>query len=148
MTVLEARSSKSLIFLLVLMSYLTVNVGSKWHLLPLANEVWGKVIFSEACVQNSVHRGCGIPACIAVVSQHAFQVSRGYSGTKLRGLARGGLQAHTLGGLQAQTRGVQTHTGGRGVVYPSMHWGRPPSCTATAVGGTRPTGMYSCFDKI
>ena len=25
--------------------------------LPPANEVWGKVIFSEACVKNSVHRG-------------------------------------------------------------------------------------------
>ena len=28
--------------------------------LPPANEVWGKVIFSEACVKNSVHRG-GVP---------------------------------------------------------------------------------------
>ena len=26
-------------------------------LLPPANEVWGKLIFSEACVKNSVHRG-------------------------------------------------------------------------------------------
>ena len=26
-------------------------------LLPPANEVWGKVIFSQACVKNSVHRG-------------------------------------------------------------------------------------------
>ena len=26
-------------------------------LLPPANEVWGKVIFSETCVKNSVHRG-------------------------------------------------------------------------------------------
>ena len=25
--------------------------------LPPANEVWGKVIFSQACVKNSVHRG-------------------------------------------------------------------------------------------
>ena len=28
-------------------------------LLPPANEVWGKVIFSVACVKNSVHRGGG-----------------------------------------------------------------------------------------
>ena len=28
--------------------------------LPPANEVWGKVIFSQACVKNSVHRG-GVP---------------------------------------------------------------------------------------
>ena len=27
--------------------------------LPTANEVWGKVIFSEACVKNSVHGGGG-----------------------------------------------------------------------------------------
>ena len=36
--------------------------------LPPANEVWGKVIFSEACVKNSVDKGRGvggIPACIA-----------------------------------------------------------------------------------
>ena len=28
-------------------------------LLPPANKVWGKVIFSEVCVKNSVHRGGG-----------------------------------------------------------------------------------------
>ena len=28
-----------------------------WQYLPPANEVWDKVIFSEACVKNSVHRG-------------------------------------------------------------------------------------------
>ena len=27
-------------------------------LLPPANEVWGKVMFSEACVSHSVHREC------------------------------------------------------------------------------------------
>ena len=33
-------------------------------ILPPANEVWGKVIFSEACVKNSVHRGRGcLSAC-------------------------------------------------------------------------------------
>ena len=31
--------------------------------LPPANEVWGKVIFSEACVKNSVHGG-GLPHCM------------------------------------------------------------------------------------
>ena len=67
--------------------------------LPPANEVWGKVIFSEACVKNS------------------RSTPRG----KLRGLAgdvsrptpgMGCLQAHTGGGC------LQAHTGG---VYPSMH---------------------------
>ena len=32
-------------------------------LLPPANEVWGKVIFSEVCVKNSVHRG-GLSHCM------------------------------------------------------------------------------------
>ena len=32
-------------------------------LLPPANEVWGKVIFSVACVKNSVHIG-GLPQCM------------------------------------------------------------------------------------
>ena len=31
-------------------------------LLPPANEVWGKVIFSEACVKNFVHRGACVVA--------------------------------------------------------------------------------------
>ena len=30
-------------------------------LLPPTNEVWSKVIFSQACVKNSVHRGCLVP---------------------------------------------------------------------------------------
>ena len=29
--------------------------------LPPANEVWGKVLFSELCVKNSVHGGGGVP---------------------------------------------------------------------------------------
>ena len=29
------------------------------NFLPPANEVWGKVIFSQACVKNSVHGGGG-----------------------------------------------------------------------------------------
>ena len=33
------------------------------HFLPPANEVWGKVIFSVACVKNSVHGG-GLPQCM------------------------------------------------------------------------------------
>ena len=33
-------------------------------LLPPANEVWAKVIFSEACVKNSVHRGWGLSQCM------------------------------------------------------------------------------------
>ena len=34
-----------------------INEHEALILLPPANEVWGKVIFSVACVKNSVHRG-------------------------------------------------------------------------------------------
>ena len=53
---------------------------------------WGKVIFSEACVKNSVHRGGGggTPVCIAGLQAHT-------QGGKFRGLAWGDLQAHTQG---------------------------------------------------
>ena len=33
-------------------------------LLLSAKEVWGKVIFSEACVKKAVHRGGGLPQCM------------------------------------------------------------------------------------
>ena len=104
-----------------------------------------------------------------VVSQHALQVSRptprgevegsdqlgGSPGPhprgKLRGLALGGLQAHTPGGLQAHNWGVSRLTPG-GSLGPHPR-GSIPTCTeadppmATAVGGMHPTGMRSCFCK-
>ena len=85
------------------------------RLLPPANEVWGKVIFSQACVKNSVHGGEGgaIPACIA-----------------------GGIPACLAAGLQ-----------GWGGVLPGglLRGITPPPWTATAAGGTHPTGMHSCL---
>ena len=49
------------------------TLKSNFPLLPPANKVWGKVIFSEACVKNSVHRGVLSQHALQVVSQHAFQ---------------------------------------------------------------------------
>ena len=46
-----------------------------------------------------------------------------HPGWKFRGLAWGGLQAHTRGGIPACT-----------------------PLTATAAGGTHPTGMHSCYE--
>ena len=44
------------------------------HLLQLslqpANEVWGKIIFSVACVKNSVHRGGGVRTPQAGTTPH------------------------------------------------------------------------------
>ena len=106
-------------------------------LLPPANEVWGKVIFSQACVKNSVHSGQGgaIPACIA-----------------------GGIPACLAAGLQGGCLlpGVSA-LGGGFVPGGVCSWGesalggsarggalwRPPG-TDTAAGGMLPTEMHSC----
>ena len=104
-----------------------------------------------------------------MVSQHALQVSRPtarrevkgsdlggspdpHPGGKLRGLAWGGLQAHTqeevegsaLGGLPAHNQEEVEGSGMGG--SPGPHPGRglqaPQQMVATA-GGTHPTGMRS-----
>ena len=113
---------------------------------------------------------CRFLSTRGLVSPHALQVSRPtprggggslgvclvgspgpHPGWKLRGLALGeGVSRPTLkgkvdrGGLQVQTWGVS-----RPVTHVSVHtWGlgipAPPSQTATAAGGTHPTGMHSC----
>ena len=83
-------------------------LGVKVLLLP-ANEVWGKVIFSQACVKNSVHRGVGLVPRIC---------SGGVPGPR-GGAWSGGVPGP--GGCLVET---------------------PP--TATATGGTHPTGMHFC----
>ena len=92
--------------------------------LPPANEVWGKVIFSEASVKNSVHRGVG-----------------GESGPG-GCLLPGGCLA--LGGACS---GGWVWSGGSGpggvCLVPGGGAGGDPR-TATAAGGTHPTGMHSC----
>ena len=87
---------------------------------------WGKVIFSEACVKNSVHRGGGI--------------SRPTPRGRLGGLAGGaGLQAHTWG-VSRPRLGV--------CVFQHALRQTPQQQMATAAGSTHPTGMHSCYQKI
>ena len=89
-------------------------------------------VFTGVC--DSVHRGGGIPACVAGlqggVSQHTLQVSRPTpkGGEDLRGLA---------GGMSPGP-----HPGGGGVSQHALR--QTPQLTATAAGGTHPTGMHSC----
>ena len=111
-------------------------------------EVWGKVIFSEACVKNSIHGGwpssmhyrwypsipCrypggGIPACLAGLQAHNQGGSSGVWPGGSPGPHLGGLQAHTHGVIPACTEADKP----------------PPPQKATAAGGTHPTGMHSCF---
>ena len=74
--------------------------------LPPANEVWGKVIFSEASVKNSVHRGWG-----GGVWSGGVPASRGLSGS-------GGVPARGGGGsgLGGLVLGVCAWSRGGGLV--------------------------------
>ena len=99
-------------------------IYSGWQSLPPANEVWGKVIFSEACVKNSV-RG-GVPGSRGVWSRGCGPREGGPGGMPGRGVVPGGCPVWVVSG-----------PGG-------VPGGDPPG-TATAAGGTHPTGMYSCF---
>ena len=54
---------------------------------------WGKVIFSEACVKNSVYRRVGGGAGLQAHTQGEVEGSGGSQGPHLDG----GLQAHTRG---------------------------------------------------
>ena len=76
---------------------------------------WGKVIFSEACVNNSVHGGSPGP----------------HPGGQVEGSGQGDLQAHTWWGV--------------GVFHHAMRQTPPHQQTATAADGTHPTGMHSCL---
>ena len=98
-------------------------------------------IFISVCQEFCPQRGRGEGG---LVSQHAL-------------LQGGGIPAYFAGGIPAcrgrvsrstpkgevEGSGQEGSPGPYRGVYPSMHWGRPP-WTATATGGTHPTGMHSC----
>ena len=88
--------------------------------LPPANEVWGKVIFSEACVKNSVHGGVYLGR---------------YPPRTGRCTPPGIRQVHPLDQVhppwdQAGTPPWAVH---------ARRYGQQ-------AGGTHPTGMHSCFE--
>ena len=79
-----------------------------------------------------------------VVSQHALQVSRLTARGEVEQSGQRGLQAHTQGEVEGSgLGGLQAHTQG---CIPACTEADPP--TATAVGGTHPTGMHSCLRLI
>ena len=83
----------------------------------------------------------GIPACLAAGLQGVFWPTPW--GGEVEGSGQGGLQAHTGGGVSRPTLGEGSpgpHLGGV-----SQHALRQtPPWTATAMGGTHPTGIHSC----
>ena len=118
------------------------------------------------CLSVILFTGEGIPACsMPCRGWYASMPCRSpgpHPRGKLRGLAGGGggIQAHSqgevegsgLGGLQVHTRGspgphqggLQAHTQEDIQVCTEAD---TPQQMATAVGGTHPTGMHSCFTR-
>ena len=133
--------------------------------------MWGKVIFSEGCIKNSVHGGGGIPACIAgdisaclagieggggipaclvggISTFLAWGVSRPTPKGEAEGSGQvGGSPGPHLGVSRPTPRVVSRPTLG-GLCIPAFTEADPLPWTATAAGSTHPTGMYSCFRKL
>ena len=100
-----------------------------------AHKVWGKVIFSLACVKNSVHIGGGwYPSmhCRWYPSMPCRSPGGWYPSMPCRS------QGPHLGGVSRPTPwGVSQHA-----------LRQTPQQMATAVGSMHPTGMHSCFTGV
>ena len=103
-------------------------------LLPPANEVCEGYVFTP--VSHSVHRrGRGIPACLAGVQADHTQ-GRGWR------VWLGGYSGPDPGGS------LGPRLGRRGCIQACTEADTPPQQTATAVGGTHPTGIHSYFAEF
>ena len=99
----------------------------------------GKVMFSEACVKNSVHRG-SMHGRRAMRGGHAWRVGHAWQGAYMVGGMHG--RGHAWQGECAWWGACMAggmHGGGR-AWWGGVHGRR----YATAADGTHPTGMHSC----
>ena len=131
------------------------------------NEVWGKVIFSEACVKNSVHRGVCMGGCVGVCVRgcmvggcvaggHAWQGRGAWQGGMHGGrhvwqgawwgacMARGACVAGGHVWLGVWQGGHAWQGGCACHVCPPWQILRPRH-TVNERGGMHPSGMHSCF---
>ena len=124
-----------------------VKVNIKGRLLPLATTIthyyrpqtkFAKVRFLHVSVSHSVHTGGWYPSMPCSRSRGGVYPSMPcrFPGPHPRGSLRG--LSHTRGGSPCP------HPGGVSRPTPGG-FSRPPLLTATAAGGTRATGMHSCF---
>ena len=113
---------------------------------------WGKVIFSEACVKNSVHGGhvwqgacmagggmCGRGTCMAGACMAGGAHDRGHAWQGAC-MARGHVWqgVWVVGGMCGRGGVHATHA-------PSQ---TPRDMVSQCTGSTHPTGMHSCFTCI
>ena len=102
---------------------------------------WGKLIFSEACVKNSVLQRGGLVLGGMVQGVPGPGVVYSWVG----GLVPGGAWSRG-GGLVLEggacSRGVWSQGGG---IPACTEADSPPGEAATAADRTHPTGMHSCF---
>ena len=153
----------------------TVALRLKVFLLPPANEVWGKVIFSQASVILLTVGGVCLSACWD--TPHYQGESRrpahlqgdpppgphlgGIEGIRSRPTAKGRIegdqiQAQTQGGNsggsdpgphpRGKFRGIRSRPTPKGEIRGDQE--QTPPTTTTAAGGTHPTGMHSCFKLL
>ena len=119
-------------------------------LLPPANEVWGKVKCLHLSVILSTGGGGGWCLVPGVSGPDGVCLVQGGRCLVPGGLVPGGgclVWGSLVGGVCAWSRG--SGPGGYawwGVPGRGGAWWRPPR-TATAAGGTHPTGMHSCFTE-
>ena len=119
-----------------------------YYYLPFRNSSCGKVMFSQACVKNSVHGGACVTkggevcvvrgACVAIAGMHG----KGKGG---HAFLKGGIHGKgvcVVGGMHG-SRGMC----GRGAFIWGNAWQGVCMAgeTATGVDGMHPTGMHSCF---
>ena len=133
-----------------------MKFGARWYFQKCVSRI---LFTGEGCGIPACIAG-GIPACLVGLQAHTQGGSWGvwpggspgpHPGGSW-GVWFGGLQAHTWGvsrltrgGLQAHTwMGLQAHT--QGGIPACTETDTPhPQQTATATGGTHPTGMHSCL---
>ena len=110
------------------------NYAIRSILLPPAS----KVIFSEACVNNSVHRG----ACVVARGGGGWWCVRGCTGGRAWFYSVGGMHGFIWGGVWFYSGEVRVVLfGGACVVFSVFSDTMKYSQWA---GGTHPTGMHSC----
>ena len=118
--------------------------------LPPANEVWGKVMFLQVSVILFTG-GCLVPGGVCLVPGEG-------AGPRGGAWSGGCLQAHTQRGSwggsgpgphpRRNSRGIWSRPTPKGELEWDLVQVHPPPLspvTATALGGTHPTGMHSCW---